>query len=277
LTIANYQLTIALGMSLYVHETGTPGAPGIVFLHGVGTSGWMWWMQTAALNDFHCLNVDLPGHGRSNQVAWVSLADTADHIAAIIQARAFDKRAPVIGQAHIVGLSLGGYVALALLERHAGVAGRVVISGVTAAPWPNRALLKPQLWLMSALMKRRWYASMQAKAVRLPPQMQAAFTENLQAMDMAAYRRIMEEAAVFRPSPLLHQVNTPTLVTAGGNESKIITQAVTAIQDLMPNAQGRIAPGLGHGWNVEAPDLFNSMVRAWISNAPLPKTLKIVN
>jgi pimeloyl-ACP methyl ester carboxylesterase len=229
----------------------------------------MWWMQTAALNDFHCLNVDLPGHGRSNQVAWVSLADTAGHIATIIQARGQNQRA------HLVGLSLGGYVALAFLERYAGLAGRVVISGVTAAPWPNRALLKPQLWLMSALMKRRWYASMQAKAVRLPPQMETAFTENLQAMDMAAYRRIMEEAAVFRPSPLLRHVNTPTLVTAGGNESKIITQSVTALQNLMPNAQGRIAPGLGHGWNVEAPDLFNSMIRAWISNAPLPEALKM--
>jgi pimeloyl-ACP methyl ester carboxylesterase len=258
-------------MSLYVHETGTPGASAIVFLHGVGTGGWMWWLQTAALHDFHCLNVDLPGHGRSNQVPWLSLADTAGHIAALIQARGQNQRA------HLVGLSLGGYVLLAFLERYAGLAGRVVISGVTAAPWPNRALLKPQLWLMSALIKRPWYASIQAKALRLPPQMQAAFTENLQAMNIAAYRRIVEEAAVFRPSPLLRHVNTPTLVAAGGNESNIIIQALTAVPNLMPNAQGRIAPGLGHGWNVQAPDLFNSMVRAWLTNAPLPDVLKVVN
>ena len=54
-------------MSLYVQETGTPGAPTVVFLHGVGTSGWMWEKQIAALTDFHCLNVDLPptaGYGK---------------------------------------------------------------------------------------------------------------------------------------------------------------------------------------------------------------------
>ena len=84
-------------------------------MHGVGTSGWMWARQVAALADFHCLNVDLPGHGRSNRETWVSLADTAAQIAEIIQERATNRRA------HIVGLSLGGYVALALLDRHADV------------------------------------------------------------------------------------------------------------------------------------------------------------
>lgn len=255
-------------MSLYVHETGTPGAPGIVFLHGVGTSGWMWQKQIAALADFHCLNVDLPGHGRSNHKTWVSLADTADQIAALIQARAASKRA------HIVGLSLGGYIALALLERHADALDRVVISGVTAAPMPNRALLQPQLWLMSALTKRRWLVNRQAKALRLPPHMQSAFTENLQAMSMQTYRRIAEEAVQFRVPPSLRYVNTLTLITAGDSESKIITQAVSAISKMMPDAQGCLAPGLGHGWNLEAPDLFNAMVRTWITGAPLPQGLQ---
>ena len=63
-------------MALYVEETGTKGAPSIIFLHGVGASGWMWWQQTAALRDYHCLNVDLPGHGESHQMPWLSLADT---------------------------------------------------------------------------------------------------------------------------------------------------------------------------------------------------------
>ena len=72
-------------MSLYVDETGTPGAASIVFLHGIGASGWMWTLQTAALADFHCLNVDLPGHGKSNQIPWVSLADTAEQLAAVIR------------------------------------------------------------------------------------------------------------------------------------------------------------------------------------------------
>jgi pimeloyl-ACP methyl ester carboxylesterase len=260
-----------LPISLYVNETGTRGAPSIVFLHGVGTSGWMWGKQTASLADFHCLNVDLPGHGKSNHVEWVSLADTADQIAAIIQTQATN------GRAHVVGLSLGGYIALVLLERHANVVDRVVISGVTAAPMPNRALLQPQLWLMSAVMKRRWFVNMQAKSLHLPPDEESALTENLLAMSMQAYRRIAEEGVDFRVPLALQRVSNPTLITAGGNETKIITQAVDMIPKIMPRAQGRLAPGLGHGWNVEAPGLFNAMVRAWIIGTPLPERLQQVH
>lgn len=257
-------------MSLWVHETGTRDAPTIVFLHGVGTSGWMWQQQVAALADFHCLNMDLPGHGKSNQVAWGSLSDTADQIAALIQARAAN------GRAHIVGLSLGGYIALKLLEHHASLLDHVILSGVTAAPMPNRALLNPQLWLMSALMRRRWVMNMQAKSLRLAPNMQAAFVENWLAMSMQTYRRIAEEVVLYQVPPSLSHVHTPTLIAAGGRETKIITQAVSTIAALMPNAQGCLASGLRHGWNVEDPGLFNAMLRAWLMGAPLPARLQPV-
>lgn len=255
---------------LHIDETGTPGAPTILFLHGAGASGWMWKLQIAALLDFHCLNVDLPGHGKSNSVPWLTLADTADQIAAIIRTRATN------GRAHIVGLSLGGYLALVLLERHAELVDRVVASGITAAPMPNRAFLQPQLALLSVVMKTRWLVNMQARALRLSPDMQAAFTENLLAMSMQAYRRIYEEAAEFRVPPSLGQVHNPTLIVAGSRESSIVLQAVDVIPRTMPNAQGRLAPGLRHGWNVEAPDLFNAMLRAWITNASLPGALQNV-
>ena len=254
--------------SLYVAQTGTPDASAVVFLHGVGASGWMWEQQTAGLADFDCLNVDLPGHGKSKDIPWVSLADCADQVAALIRTRASK------GRAHLVGLSLGGYVALVLLERHADVADHVVISGVTAAPWPNRIFLKPQIWLLTRLMKRRRLVGMQAKALRLSPASQADFTENLLAMSGDTYRRIAEEAAAFRVPDALRSVETPTLITAGSRESQIITQAVAVIAQLMPNAQGRLAPGLGHGWNVQAPDLFNQTVRAWITDSALPAQLQ---
>ncbi len=257
-------------MTLYVDESGTVGAPSIVFLHGVGTSGWMWQMQITALADFHCLNVDLPGHGKSNRVEWVSLANTADQIAQIIQAYTQH------GRAHVVGLSLGGYIALMLLANHADVLDRVVMSGVTAAPVPNRALLPLQLGLMSILLKRRWMVNQQAKALHLSPDMQAAFINNLRAMSMSSYRRIWREAAYFYAPPALRHVDTPTLIVAGSRESKIITQAVSTISNMMPHASGRLAPGVGHGWNVEAPDLFNTMIRAWITGTPLPARLQAV-
>lgn len=254
---------------MYVETSGTREAPTIIFLHGVGTSGWMWWLQTAALRDFHCVNVDLPGHGKSNHITWHSLTDTAQQVAEIIRTRANG------GRAHVVGLSLGGYVGLKLLEHHAELVVRAVLSGVTASPMPNRIFLRPQLALMT-LMRRRWIVNMQAKSLNLPSHMEEAYTENLLAMSMKTYRRIMEEAVEFVVPHALETAHTPTLIVAGGDEPDIILQSLTAIPALMPGAQSFIAPDVGHGWNVEAPDLFSEMIRAWICDTPLPAQLQPV-
>lgn len=258
-------------MSLYVEESGTQGAPSIVFLHGVGASGWMWWQQTAALSDFHCLNVDLPGHGESHQVPWVSVADSTRQVADLIQARA------TRGRAHVVGLSLGGHIVLDLLERHTQCIDRAVISGVTAAPMPNRYLLNPQVWMMQFLVRRRGAASRQAKALGLPPQQQIAYTENLMKMSIKTYRRVFEEVSLYQVPDTFRQVEVPTLITAGGRETEIILRAVEVISGLLPNAVGCVAPGVRHGWNVEAPDLFSAMIRAWITGTPLPSGLRMVH
>lgn len=258
-------------MQLYVEESGKIGAPSIVFLHGVGTSSWMWWRQVSMLPDFHCLSVDLPGHGNSIHVPWISLADTAHQIAELIESRATK------GRAHIIGLSLGAYIGLFLIEHHASFLDSTILSGVTSSPIPNRFLLEPQLWLISISKRSRKSLEKQAKYLHLTSDEQVAFVENFMKMSMMTYRAIYKEVVGFEVSSALEKIHIPTLICAGGKESKIILQAVEMLPGILPEAKGYIAPGLGHGWNLEAPDLFNAMVRAWINHGPLPKELKIVS
>ncbi|MFD2091387.1 alpha/beta fold hydrolase [Blastococcus deserti] len=90
-------------------EAGSRDAPTVVLLHGLGTSGWMWDRLVSALgDDLHLVVVDLPGHGRSRTRPWVSLHDTATAVADVVARHA------AAGSAHLVGLSLGGYVAATL-------------------------------------------------------------------------------------------------------------------------------------------------------------------
>jgi pimeloyl-ACP methyl ester carboxylesterase len=251
-------------VSLYAEATGPSRAPAVVFLHGVRVSSWMWWQQVPAFADHLCLPVDLPGHGRSRDLPWTSLADTADRVAALVLARTAD------GRAHVVGLSLGGQVALALLERHPDVVARAVVSGVTTEPWPHRRLLGPQAWLTTAQLRSRRLVDAQARALRLPPWARAAFTEDVRAMSTQTHRRITAEVAGYTLPRSLAAVPTPTLALAGARESELIRRAVETIPAVLPAAVGRVVPGVGHGWNVEAPDLFTATVRAWIEGRPLP-------
>lgn len=244
---------------MHTESEGETDAPAVVFLHGVATSGWMWWQQRPAFADHRRLIVDLPGHGRSHDLPWVSLADAAGRVAEVIRTRT------ATGRAHVVGLSLGGQVALSLLEHHPDVVDRAVVSGVTVEPWPARLLVAAQAWLTTTALRSRRLLVAQAHTLGLPPEVESDFVENAQAMSPGTYRRIVAEVARYRLPGSLARVRVPTLVLAGGTESDMIKKAVTAIPAVMPDAAGRIVPDVGHGWNVEAPELFNTTVRDWIA------------
>jgi pimeloyl-ACP methyl ester carboxylesterase len=48
----------------------------------------------------------------------------------------------------------------------------------------------------------------------------------------------------------------PTLIAAGQQEVFDIKHAVYEMRRTLPSAQGVLLPGVGHFWNVEAPDVF---------------------
>ncbi len=119
-----------MATDMYVHESGSPGSPAVVFLHGAGASGLMWRQHMARLGDrFHCLAPDLPGFGRSKRLAPLTVDETADLIAELIETRVPARRA------HVVGLSWGGGVTHRLLGRHPELVDRAVIdsAGVLTA------------------------------------------------------------------------------------------------------------------------------------------------
>lgn len=113
---------------------GPPDAPAIVFVHGTRLTGSMWIaQQTALAGTYRTIAVDLPGHGRSAAIPF-TLEGAAD-----VVARAIKAHAPG-GRAVVVGLSLGGYVAMDLAARDPERVRGLVLSGATAEPVGLRSM-----------------------------------------------------------------------------------------------------------------------------------------
>jgi pimeloyl-ACP methyl ester carboxylesterase len=105
---------------------GPPGAPSIVFVHSTRLTGAMWAAQQAELSgEFQTIAIDLPAHGARAGEPF-TLDGAGDVLAAAIRDHATG------GRAVVVGLSLGGYVAMALAAR--------VLSGATAEPAGAKSL-----------------------------------------------------------------------------------------------------------------------------------------
>jgi pimeloyl-ACP methyl ester carboxylesterase len=106
---------------------GPPDGPPIVFVHGTRLSRAMWRPQMEALRDtYRVIAVDLPGHGALADEAF-TLASAGDQVA-----RAIEEAAD--GRAVVVGLSLGGYVAMDLAARRPELVRALVVSGATTDP-----------------------------------------------------------------------------------------------------------------------------------------------
>ncbi len=258
-------------MTLHLNESGPAGAPTIVFLHGAGSSSWMWHRQIENLTEFLCLAVDLPGHGESHRIPWVSLVDTAAQVADVIRSRATG------GQAYVVGLSLGAYVALDLLTRNPSLVKRAVVSGFTAAPLKSGPLTRLQVRAVSYFLHNAWLARSQAKMLHVPDAELAGYTASMRNTSRQAFVRVFEEVSNFNLPFALHNVAVPTLAVAGSEEAPEVRAAVSALVRLMPSAEGRFAPNLHHAWNGESPDLFTAMLRAWFTGEPLPAGLTVAD
>lgn len=120
------------GVMLYGDAQGGPGAPEILFIHGLRQSRLSWDKQFAdpVLGGFRMVRFDLRGHGDSDKPdaldAYADADRWADDVAAVIEQAKL--RRPVL-----VGWSLGGFVAGAYLRKYggSGVGGVNLVDAVT--------------------------------------------------------------------------------------------------------------------------------------------------
>ncbi len=126
---------------------GPADRPAIVFVHGTRVTRTSWQPVIHELReDFRCLALDLPAHG--------SMAGEPFTLEGAIEA--VERAVTVVGgRATLVGLSLGGYVAIAFAERYPEQVRGLVIAGATTEPAGRAALaFRSYAWALGAVPAR---------------------------------------------------------------------------------------------------------------------------
>jgi pimeloyl-ACP methyl ester carboxylesterase len=242
---------------MYVEESGTPGAPAILFLHGLGQSSREWRGHMAALGTFHCLAPDLPGHGHSNHLPLPPHNELIDNLAQLIETRV------PAGRAHVVGISWGAFLVQALLQRHPERVERAVADGLPLI-WPRGSwpLMLAFATLTTPFLHTRPVLALW-RATHDP--------DDLRATSRRAWWRTW--AVGLRDLTAATAASCPTLLVAGEKEG-YVRPADAALATLMPHAEAWYAPGLNHCWQRAAPGLHIRTVEAWCSGQPLSSELR---
>jgi pimeloyl-ACP methyl ester carboxylesterase len=104
--------------------------PVVVLIHGAGMDSTVWQLQTRYLSHrgLRAVAVDLPAHGYSRGEPIGSVAEMADWVVRFLDTAGFDR-------AHVVGHSMGTFIALELASRYADRIESITLCG-TATGMP---------------------------------------------------------------------------------------------------------------------------------------------
>lgn len=219
----------------------------------------------AVVEDYRVILVDLPGHGRS---ALPAGRLTVDGMAREVEALLVHLGE---GPVHVVGLSLGACVGLALAL---GVPARVrsltlVNAFARLRPVDTRAALRMALRaLLLGTAPMTTVAGLVARTVFPRPEQSAlrqAAVASLARTSRRAYAAAAAAVAGFDARASLADVRCPTMVVAGIEDSTVGIEAKNALANAIAGARLVLVPESGHVTNVDQPVAFNTVLTEFLA------------
>jgi len=259
------ELVSLSGLKITFRRAGA-GAP-LVLLHGgFGLDSRSWQPQLDGLADeFTVVAWDAPGCGGSDDPpAGFSLADYADCLAEFIAELRLQRP-------HVLGLSFGGALALALCGRHSGVPRSLVLAGAYAG-WAGS--LPPdevgrRLHLISEQVSRPvddWLPSYLPGMFGGPAsdQVQAHTLSLMSGIRPAASLTMLRAMAAADLRDVLPRIRVPTLILHGELDVRAPLAVGRELHDHIPGSELVVLPDVGHLSNIEAAEDFNRAVRKFL-------------
>jgi pimeloyl-ACP methyl ester carboxylesterase len=261
-----------LGHGKLYYETVGEGEP-IVFIHAAFLDSRMFDAQwTALAEQYRVIRYDMQGFGQSDPASGPlcrreNLRQLLTHLD--------------IEQAHFVGCSNGGQIALDLLLEEPERALSLALVGSTpsgleqGAPPPEilemfQAYQDGNIARVNELQIRVWFDGLSRQASDVDPHLrQQALLMNRIPVERRTF--LVADMQPLRPldPPALTRLETvhcPTLVVVGALDHAEVLRAADIMAEKIPDARKVVIEQSGHVPSFERPDVFTPLLREFLSN-----------
>ena len=237
--------------------------PAVLLIHAFPLNNTMWASQVAALSGkFRVLAPNIRGFGQSQPSSAWTMEEMADSLNEFL-----DKLG--VKDSAVVGVSMGGYIALTFWSKFPKRVRQLVLSNSRA-----RADNEPEKNARNDMIA----AIEQSGAAILPDRMLPRLLQpNPPAGVVRNVRKMIEStspaAAVYAVmamrdrmdfSSMLHRVECPTMVITGENDVIIRMEDSRAVADAISGARLVTIPNSGHLSNLENSEAFNAALLSFL-------------
>lgn len=261
--------TADASVDLYVEEHGD--GPPLLLIQGLGYAVWAWERQLSAFAQRHrTVAFDNRGAGRSAKTPGpYSIDRLAEDAASIIEGRG-------IGRAHVLGLSMGGFVAQTLALRRPELVDRLVLVGTSpggpssveqpresAGAWEAARGLAPEEFARATMplsFAPGW-------ADEHPDEFEALLAARLAYPTppetwAAQYTACMEFLQLGAP---VEDIRSPSLVIHGDRDRIVAHENGRLLAQRLPSARLESFDGRGHLLAIEDAPRFNALLLDFLS------------
>lgn len=253
------------GLEMAFDDCGA-GTP-LLFIHGWPHDRTLWAGQVSGLPTLaRCLAPDLRGFGGSSVLPPYSIEQHADDLALFLGSLGVER-------AVVCGLSMGGYVALAMLRRHRTLLRGLILASTRAlADTPETREKRVRLIAfvdehgVEALAGRQLKAMVgETTFTTRPDVVEALRCLMARAPHDGVTGALQAMAERADSTDLLAGIDIPTLVVSGAEDTFTPPDEMRALAYAIPNSRLEVILGGGHLCPYERPAAFNHVVGEYLA------------
>ncbi|QFU05015.1 Esterase YbfF [Pseudoalteromonas sp. THAF3] len=238
-------------------------APTVIVIHGLfGSLDNLKVVARALSEQFHVINVDVRNHGQSFHSETMTYPAMAEDIIALMDELE-------IAQAHIVGHSMGGKVAMQVAIDAPERVSKLVVLDVAPVSYHSRhdAIFQALEGVASASVGSRSQADELMSEYIATPGVRQFLAKSLKKTDKGSLEWqfnlpvLKQQYANILSQPVVNDsCLCDTLFVKGGDSDYILPEHKEQIMTLFPNAKAKVIQGTGHWLHAEKPAAVNKSI-----------------